>query len=132
METHVLRVIRAEIARLRRGRATVGASSGCASRSRCSHADRAWGRALADERSRHSEPVTTREQPERTLNEPGQKAGVLEAQAGGGDEQAQTPPLLPPPRDEVPFLLGALALAALILGFVGLVAGVTRHVLRSG
>jgi hypothetical protein len=79
-----------------------------------------------------SEPMTTREQPGRTRNEPGQKTGVLETQAGGRAEQPQTRPLLPPQRDEVPFLLGVLALAALILSFVGLVAGVTRHVLRSG
>jgi hypothetical protein len=136
MRTRVLRLIRAEIARLRRG-GTTPRDRRRIERLRFALETLTRGSPPAAELSPTSgvaisEPVTTREQPGRTRNEPGQKTGVLGAQAGGRDEQPQTPPLLPPPRDEVPFLLGVLALAALILSFVGLVAGVTRHVLRSG
>jgi hypothetical protein len=135
MRTRVLRLIRAEIARLRRG-GTTPRDRRRIERLRFALEMLTRGSPPAAELSPTSgvaisEPVT-REQPGRTRNEPGQKTGVLEAQAGGRDEQPQTQPLLPPPRDEAQFLLGVLALAALILGFVGLVAGVTRHVLRSG
>jgi hypothetical protein len=136
MRTRVLRLIRAEIARLRRG-GTTPRDRRRIERLRFALEMLTRGSPPAAELSPTSgvaisEPVTTLEQPGKTRNEPGQKTGVLEAQAGGRDEQPQTPPLLPPPRDEVPFLLGVLVLAALILGFVGLVAGVTRHILRSG
>jgi hypothetical protein len=136
MRTRVLRLIRAEIARLRKG-GTTPRDRRRIERLRFALEMLTRGSPPAAELSPTSgvaisEPVTTLEQPGKTRNEPGQKTGVLEAQAGGRDEQPQPPPLLPPPRDEVPFLLGVLALAALILGFVGLVAGVTRHVLRSG
>jgi hypothetical protein len=145
MRTRVLRLIRAEIARLRRGGTTprdrrrierLRFALEMLTRASPPAAELSPTSGVAS-----SEPVTPGEQPGRTRNEPGQKTGVLETQAGGrdeqtqaggGDEQPQTPPLLPPQRDEVPFLLGVLALAALILGFLGLVAGVTRHVLRSG
>jgi hypothetical protein len=145
MRTRVLRLIRAEIARLRRG-GTTPRDRRRIERLRFALETLTRGSPPATEFSptsgvATSEPVTTREQPGGTRNEPGQKTGVLETQAGGRDEQTQaggrdeqpqTSPLLPPHRDEVPFLLGVLALAALILGFLGLVAGVTRHVLRSG
>jgi hypothetical protein len=140
MRTRVLRLIRAEIARLRRG-GTTPRDRRRIERLRFALEMLTRGSPPAAELSpttgvATSEPVTTREQPGeqpgRTRNVPGRKTGVLEAQAGGRDEQPQTPPLLPRPRDEVPYLLGVLALAALFLGFVGLVAGVTRHVLRSG
>jgi hypothetical protein len=136
MRTRVLRLIRAEIARLRRG-GTTPRDRRRIERLRFALEMLTRGSPPAAELSptsgvASSEPVTPGEQPGRTRNEPGPKTGVLETQAGGRDEQPQTPPLLPPQRDEVPFLLGVLALAALILGFLGLVAGVTRHVLRSG
>lgn len=136
MRTRVLRLIRAEITRLRKG-GTTPRDRRRIERLRFALEMLTRGSPPAAELSptsgvATSEPVTTREQPGRTRNEPGQKTGVLETQAGGRDEQPQTPPLLPPQRDEVPFLVGVLALAALILGFLGLVAGVTRHVLRSG
>jgi hypothetical protein len=136
MRTRVLRLIRAEIARLRRG-GTTPRDRRRVERLRFALEMLTRGSPPAAELSptsgvATSEPVTTREQPGRTRNVPGRKTGVLEVQAGGRDEQPQTPPLLPRPRDEVPYLLGVLALAALFLGFVGLVAGVTRHVLRSG
>jgi hypothetical protein len=145
MRTRVLRLIRAEIARLRRGGTTprdrrrierLRFALEMLTRASPPAAELSPTSGVAS-----SEPVTPGEQPGRTRNEPGQKTGVLETQAGGRDEQTQaggrdeqtqTPPLLPPQRDEVPFLVGVLALAALILGFLGLVAGVTRHVLRSG
>jgi len=136
MRTRVLRLIRAEIARLRRGGTTprdrrriepLRFTLEMLTRGSPPAAELSPTSGIAT-----SEPLTTRGRPGRTRNEPGQKAGVLETQAGGRDEQPQARPLLPPPRDEVPFLLGLLALAALTLGFVGLVAGVTRHVLRSG
>jgi hypothetical protein len=136
MRTRVLRLTRAEIARLRRG-GTTPRDRRRIERLRFALEMLTRGSPPAAELSptsgvATSEPVTPREQPGRTRNEPGQKTGVLGTQAGGRDEQPQTPPLLPHPRDEVPFLLGVLALAALILSFVGLVAGITRHVLRSG
>jgi hypothetical protein len=136
MRMRVLRLIRAEIARLRRG-GTTPRDRRRIERLRFALETLTRGSPPAAEFSptsgvATSEPVTTREQPGKTRNEPGQKTGVLGAQAEGRDEQPQTAPLLPPPRDELPFLLGVLTLAALILGFVGLVAGVTRHVLRSG
>jgi hypothetical protein len=136
MRTRVLRLIRAEIARLQGG-GTTPRDRRRIERLRFALEMLTRGSPPAAELSptsgvATSEPVTTREQPGRTRNEPGQKTGVLEAQAGGRDEQPQPPPLPQPPRDEVPFLFGALALAALFFGFVGLVVGVTRHVLRSG
>jgi hypothetical protein len=143
MRTRVLRLIRAEIARLRRG-GTTPRDRRRIERLRFALETLTRGSPPATELSPTSGVATSEpvgEQPGGTRNEPGQKTGVLETQAGGRDEQTQaggrdeqpqTPPLLPPHRDEVPFLLGVLALAALILGFLGLVAGVTRHVLRSG
>jgi hypothetical protein len=70
---------------------------------------------------------------------PREDTGVLSAQAGGGIEQPRVGPVpipsLPDDGDKLPFALGLALLALLVLAFVGVVVGVTNHVLgraRSG
>jgi hypothetical protein len=89
------------------------------------------------------------EQGAQKQNVRGENTGVLGTQArggggeqaggGGGGEQPQSRPIpippAPPGTDGLPFVLGLVLFALLVLGFVGLVAGVTNHVFgraRSG
>jgi hypothetical protein len=147
MRSRVLRLLRAEIARLRRGGVTpverrrierlrlaldtlTGSTGPVATPSttvgsrdlEALPATPSASAATGGVRDGQTQPVA------------GKNTGVLGTQVSGGGsgEEPTTRPIPLPPApegaDEFPFSLGLLLLALLVLGFVGLVAGVTSHV----
>jgi hypothetical protein len=155
LRRRVLRQLRAEIARLRRGGVT-GQEQRRIERLRLTFEALTGGQAPSASPS----PTTTSSagNPSRALSAapalpgvqlgaqpqqsqaPGvENTGVLGTRAGGGVEEPVIRPIpLPPAPDQsdgFPVVIGLALLALLILGFVGVVAGVTSHVFgraRSG
>lgn len=154
LRTRVLRQLRAEIARLRQGgvtrqeqrrierlRLTVEAlrpdpAPTSSPSPTASGAGNPSGAVAATPVLPSGEPLPQTQSPG------GDNTGVLGTQAGGGVQEPVTRPIPLPPVPEVPgqsdgfpVVIGLLLLALMILGFVGVVAGVTSHVFgraRSG
>lgn len=151
LRRRVLRLLGAEIARLRRGGVTPAERRRIA---RLQHVRRELthrtgpgtpGVASTSARTSSSAPAADTGTPAAAGQDgqvqtgPREDTGVLSAQAGGGMEQPRVGPVpipsLPDDGDKLPFALGLALLALLVLAFVGVVVGVTNHVLgraRSG